>query len=168
MIHEKQARRSTIQTFRIIAATGEESSGQVFDFQWKRDHTRLLRTLSPEFKAATPTSFSGMIDGTERACWIASQMHDPRPINQLAQTLLPEALAGRAFRGDLIVQGARHWWETYWLPCPDEDAVAAAEQLSLDRLAILPSRYMRRQHGCLVAEAPDRRTDIAQLVLAIP
>ena len=167
MIHQKQARRSTIQTFRIIAANGEEASGQKFDFQWKRDSSRSLRSLSPEFEQATVTSFSAMIEGAERTCWIASQMHDPRPVNPLAQAFVPTSLEGRAFRGDLIVQTERHWWETYWLPCHDEDAVAAVEQLSLNRVAVLPSRYMRRGRGCLVAEAPDRKADIAQLVLAI-
>jgi hypothetical protein len=167
MIHKKQASRRTIQTFRIIAPSGQESSGQIFDFQWKRIANRPFRSLSPEFDQATITSFSAMIEGAERTCWIASQTHDPRPINPLAQAFVPKDLEGRAFRGDLVVETERRWWETYWLPCPDEDVVAAAEQLSLDRVAILPSRFMRRQHGCLVAEAPDRKADIAQLVLAI-
>jgi hypothetical protein len=167
MIHQKLARRRTIQTFRIIAPNGAETSRQLFSLQWKRDRDS-LGYLSPEFEDPQHlTAFYGLVRGGQRTCWIASQVHDPRPINPVAQPLVPKVIEGRAFRGDLIVETERRWWETYWLPCPDEDAVAAAEQLSLDRVAILPSRFMRRQHGCLVAEAPDRKTDIAQLVLAI-
>lgn len=157
--------RTRIMTFVVVRPDQRILRRQVFDHHWRRDRDSALVELSPEFQwAPDRTEFIGQFKGADRSCWVASKAHDPRPSNHQAQRLSGWNTAFGTLRGDLVIEMKRRHWLTYWFDCTDDVISEVVSDLSLSRVAVLPTRLMT--HGCRAA-AVDEKT-MAKLLTAIP
>tara|TARA_R110002051_G_C8765671_1_gene502535 strand:+ start:2496 stop:2984 length:489 start_codon:yes stop_codon:yes gene_type:complete len=159
---------SRVQTFYVLPPAGRPLRRQVFCCEWNRDLDRCLERVSADFSSAQSTlAFQSEYKKSERICWAADHPFDARAHNPRAQAMLPEWHT-EVIRGDLIVEMTRHIWPTYWVSASVSEMEDAVENLTLERVAIMPE--WRKRGGCFVATPDNKGRSIVMqtLILAAP
>lgn len=102
--------------------------------------------------------------GAERSGWSEGRPHDARPLNQHALAMVNWRGGPKfAIHGDVAILMPNKLWPKLWINCPSDDMRDALKAVGMNDVAVLSSRFLLNQRGCLIAAPTTSKLTMAKL-----